>query len=97
VSNWVEFLPLALIILVFYLLVLRPARNRQKDFLATQDSLEAGKRVMLASGIFGDVAAVRDDEVDLVIAPTVTVTVARQAVARVITSEAAPTDEESTD
>lgn len=96
-SNWVEFLPLALIILVFYLLVLRPARNRQKDFLATQDSLDAGKRVMLASGIFGEVAAVRDDEVDLVIAPSVTVTVARQAVARVVTPEAAPTDEESTD
>jgi preprotein translocase subunit YajC len=97
VSNWVEFLPLALIILVFYLLVLRPARNRQKDFLKTQQSLATGSRVMLASGIFGDVAAVRDDEVDLTIAPSVTVTVARQAVARVVTPDTAPTDEESTD
>jgi preprotein translocase subunit YajC len=97
VSNWVEFLPLVLIILVFYLLVLRPARNRQKDFLRTQQSLSTGARVMLASGIYGDVADVRDDEVDLTIAPGVTITAARQAVAKVVTPASVPADEEPDD
>jgi preprotein translocase subunit YajC len=90
VSNWVDFLPLVLIVIVFYLLVLRPARNRQKEFVATQQALTAGTRVMLASGIFGELAAVRDDEVDLTVAPNVTVTVARQAVARVVTEPESP-------
>lgn len=95
-SNWVEFLPLVLIVLAFYLLVLRPARNRQKDFIATQQALTTGSRVMLASGIYGDVAVVRDDEIDLTVAPNVTVTVARQAVARIVDPTGGAATDEAT-
>jgi preprotein translocase subunit YajC len=95
--NWVQYVPLLLIIVAFWLLVLRPARNRQKDFMATQTALAPGARVMLASGIFGELVAVREEEVDIRVASDVVITAARQAVAKIVTPEAAQPDDESTD
>ena len=96
-QNWASYLPLVLIVIAFWLLVLRPARNRQKEFMATQNALEPGARVMLASGIFGELVAVRDDEVDIRVASDVVLTVARQAVAKIIVPQDAPPADESTD
>ena len=96
-SNWVQYLPLVLVVIAFWLLVLRPARNRQKEFMATQNALTAGSRVMLASGIFGELVSVRDDEVELRISPDVVVTVARQAVAKVVVPQDAPPASDPTD
>ena len=92
-SNWGSLIPLVLVVIAFWLLVLRPARNRQKDFMATQQALTPGSRVMLASGIFGELVSVGDDEVKLRVAPDVVVDVARQAVAKVVEPEGASDDE----
>jgi preprotein translocase subunit YajC len=97
VNNWVQYLPLLLVVFAFWLLVLRPARNRQRDFMATQNALTTGSRVMLASGIFGELVAVRDDEVEIRVASDVVLTVARQAVAKVIVPQDAPPADEPTD
>jgi preprotein translocase subunit YajC len=97
VNNWVQYLPLLLVVFAFWLLVLRPARNRQREFMTTQSSLESGVRVMLASGIFGELVAVHDDEVEIRVAPDVVLTVARQAVAKVIVPQDAPPADEPTD
>ncbi|MDQ3158456.1 MAG: preprotein translocase subunit YajC [Actinomycetota bacterium] len=86
-SNWVDYLPLVLLVLVFWFLILRPMRKRQQQFVATQKSIVAGSRVMLASGLFGDVISVDEETVELKISPETTVTVLRQAIARVIEPE----------
>lgn len=82
-----EILPLVLLVLVFWFLILRPMRKRQQQFVATQKSVTVGSRVMLASGIFGDVISVEDETVELKISPETTVTVLRQAIARVVAPE----------
>lgn len=82
-SDAFSIIPLLLLVVIFYLLVLRPARKRQREFVAIQESLRPGQRVMLASGIFGTITALRDDEADLEIAPGTVVTVNRHAVAKV--------------
>jgi preprotein translocase subunit YajC len=96
-QNWASYLPLVLIVIAFWFLVLRPARNRQKEFMTTQNALAPSARVMLASGIFGELVAVRDDEVDIRVAPDVVLTVARQAVAKIIVPQDAPPADDSTD
>ena len=96
-SNWASYLPLVLIVIAFWFLVLRPARNRQKEFMSTQNALTPGARVMLASGIFGELVAVRDEDVDIRVASDVVLTVARQAVAKIIVPQEAPAADESTD
>jgi preprotein translocase subunit YajC len=96
-DNWVQFLPLVLLVILFWLLVLRPARARQRDFAGLQDQLTPGLRVMLASGIHGELVSVGDDTIELRIAPQTVITVARKAVGLII--EPASTDvstEEST-
>lgn len=82
-----EILPLVLLVLVFWFLILRPMRKRQQQFVSTQKSVDVGARVMLASGIFGEVLSVGDETVELKISPETTVTVLRQAIARVIAPE----------
>ena len=79
-----SFLPLILIIVVFWFLVMRPQRKRQQELVSKQAGLQAGTEVMLGSGIFGRVVEVHDDSVSLEVAPGTTIRVAKQAVVRVI-------------
>ena len=80
-------LPFALIALVFWFLIFRPARKRQRETMQTQASLEVGVRVMLTSGIFGDVVSVGDSEVEVEIAPGTVISVHRQAIGKVVPPE----------
>ncbi len=89
-------LPLILIVLAFFFLVLRPARARQQAFLKVQSELAPGARVMIASGIFGEIVSVGDETIELRIAPDTVITVKRQAVAHVI-PDATPETETSTE
>lgn len=76
--------PLLLIVVAFWLLVIRPARKRQHDMNRVQSSVAPGSEVMLGSGIYGRVIAMRDDTLDLEVSPGTQVKVARQAVVRVV-------------
>lgn len=76
-------LPLLLVV-VFWLLVIRPARRRQQELAAAQSAAQPGSRVMLSSGLYGEVTAVGDTDISLQIAPKVIVTVNRQAIAKVV-------------
>jgi preprotein translocase subunit YajC len=78
---------LVLIVLVFWLLVVRPARNQQKKLRNTQASVQVGSQVMLGSGLFGTVTALGDDTLQIDLAPGTNVKVARQAVVRVVEDE----------
>ncbi len=81
--NPVDFIPLVLLVIVFWFLILRPMRKRQQQFIKTQQSIAPGSRVLLASGIFGDVVSLSEETLELKISPETTITVVRQAVARV--------------
>ncbi|RLV55397.1 preprotein translocase subunit YajC [Aeromicrobium phragmitis] len=89
----VDIIILLALLAVFFLLVLRPARQRQKQFQEVQTALEPGKRVMLTSGIHGTLVEVEDQTVDIEIAPGTVVTAARQAVAQVFTPLQDPADD----
>ena len=76
----VSLLPLVAIVLLFWLMVVRPASRRQKELARVQHSLQPGQRVMLSSGIFGTVRSLTDDRARLEVAPGVEVEVVRAAV-----------------
>jgi preprotein translocase subunit YajC len=76
-------LPLVLL-LVFYLLIIRPARNRARAQQRLQSELSPGLEVMTTSGLRARISAVEDDVVVLEIAPGVTTRWTKAAVARVI-------------
>ena len=86
-NGWESLLPLVLIVVVFWLLVVRPARNQQKKLARTQASVHVGTEVMLGSGLYGTVTALGDDTLQIDLAPGTNVKVARQAVVRVVEDE----------
>lgn len=103
-NDWASLLPFVLIVLVFWFLVVRPARRQQQKLAATQSAVSVGSEVMLGSGIYGTVSSVGDETLQLEIAPGTSVKVARQAVVRVLDAEEREThpepaqhDETSTD
>ncbi len=91
--------PLLLIVLAFWLLVIRPARKRQQEMSRIQNSVAIGSEVMLGSGIYGTVVSVGDDTLQLAVAPGTEIKVAKQAVVRVVdgTAHPGPAEEQSTD
>lgn len=91
----VSFLPLVLVILVFYFLIIRRSQNQRREVSATQAALAPGQEIMTTAGLFATVSAVEDDVVVLEVAPGVTCRYARGAVARIVTSpgDAATTSE----
>lgn len=86
-ESLASLLPFLLIIVVFWFLVIRPARNQQKKLADTQASIAVGSEVMLGSGFYGRVLEIGDETLQLELAPGTSVRVARQAVVRVITPE----------
>lgn len=77
-------LPILLIGVIFYLLILRPSRNRQKQQQQLLNALSPGAQIMTTAGMFGTVISVDDDEITLEVAPGVHVRMVKAAVARVI-------------
>jgi preprotein translocase subunit YajC len=94
VKDLAGFLPFVLIALVFWFLIVRPQRRRAQDLASTQAALGPGAEVMLGSGIFGTVASLDEETLQIEVAPGTVVKVARQAVVRVIDDPAGvdPTD-----
>lgn len=86
-------LPLLLLLGIFYLLILRPARNRQRQVAELQASLVVGQDVMTTSGLHGQIVELHDTDVVLEVAPGVRTRWARAAVAS-IAPDAAPAAEE---
>ncbi len=76
---------IALMVVAFYFLIMRPQRKRQQEVQRTLTALTPGQRVMLGSGVFGTVVAVGDKQVVLEVSPGSELTVLKQAVSRVVT------------
>ena len=86
-GSWASLIPLLLIVLAFWLLVLRPARLRQRQTNTLQRQLAVGNVVMLSSGVFGEVTALGEESIQLRVAPEVQITVHRHAVGRLLSEQ----------
>lgn len=77
-------LPLIILVVLFYVLVLRPAQRRQRQAQQTSSALEPGLEVMTTAGMLATVHSVSDKHVELEIAPGVIVRFVKAAIAKVI-------------
>lgn len=76
----IQMLPFVLMLGIFYFLVLRPMRTRQKKVRDFQASLKVGDRVITTSGIYGLITKIGDTSIKLQIADKITIEIARAAV-----------------
>jgi preprotein translocase subunit YajC len=89
-------LPLVLIIAVFYLLIIRPQRNRARQAQEMQSRLTPGQRVMTTAGLFATISAIEDDAIVLEISPGITSRWAKAAISRVLPADDGDTLDEDT-
>ncbi|MCC7033635.1 MAG: preprotein translocase subunit YajC [Acidobacteria bacterium] len=80
VSPWVQLVPFALVLGIFYFVILLPMKRRQKKVQEFLAALKVGDRVVTSGGIFGSVAKISDQSIQLQIAPNVRVDVSRAAI-----------------
>ena len=83
-----DLLLLAALAAFFWLIVVRPARQRREAQAALVASLAPGQRIMTSAGVFGTVVDVGDERVRVEVAPGVVLEMVAQAVAQVIDSPA---------
>jgi preprotein translocase subunit YajC len=86
-TSSTSFLPLLIIIVlfgVFYLAIIRPQRNRQRQTAQTQNQVMPGQRVRTTAGIYGTVVSGDDRDVVIEIAPGVNITMLRRGIMDVV-------------
>jgi len=76
-------IPYALIFVVFYFLMIRPTRQRQKEHAKLLDALRPGDKVICAGGIHATVVGVTDATVQVKIADQVRVDVEKASITTV--------------
>lgn len=75
---------------VFWLLLIRPQRRRQRAQDEMLSNLRVGDEIVTAGGLYGDINAIEGDEVYVEIADGVEVRLARRAVAGVMPDDDEP-------
>jgi preprotein translocase subunit YajC len=77
----IQFAPIILIAVIFYLLIFMPMRKRQKKVESMITALRNGDKVITNSGIYGVVAGVKEKTLILKIADQVKIEIAKNAIA----------------
>ena len=93
-SPWISFIPFALVLAIFYFVILLPMKRKQAKVQQFLESLKVGDRVVTTGGIYGQVTRLNEQTVQLQIADKVRIEVAKAAIGGyqgqepVVTSEA---------
>src|SRR5690554_1781280 len=85
-----SFLPLLLIVVVFYFFMIRPQMKRQKEIRNFRESLAKGDKVVTTGGIYGRIVEVKETYIVLEIAKEVQIKVDKNGIVKDM-SDATPT------
>jgi preprotein translocase subunit YajC len=80
-------IPLVLLLAFIWLLLIRPQRRRHIAQQAMLDRIEVGDEILTVGGVYATVEAVRDEELQVEIAPGTSVRLDKRAVAAVMAEE----------
>ena len=79
-NPWLQLIPFALILGIFYFVMVLPMRKRQQKVTAFLAALKVGDRVITTGGIFGSITRLSDLSVQLQVANNVRIEVSRAAI-----------------
>ena len=80
VSPWVQLIPFALVLGIFYFIILLPMRRRQKKVDEFLRSLKVGDKIITSGGLYGSITRLGDQSLQMQVADKVRVEIARSAV-----------------
>ncbi|HQZ38703.1 MAG: preprotein translocase subunit YajC [Acidobacteria bacterium] len=79
-NPWIQLIPFALVLAIFYFVILMPMKRRQKKVQEFLETLKVGDRVVTSGGMFGSIAKLSDQSIQLQVAPNVRIDVARSSI-----------------
>jgi preprotein translocase subunit YajC len=79
-SALVQLLPFALVLAIFYFIILLPMKRRQQKVADFLSSLKVGDQVVTSGGIYGTITRVGDQAIQVQIAERVRVDISRNAI-----------------
>lgn len=79
-ADWLSLLPMFGILIIFYLLLIRPQAKRAKEQKQMVEALQRGDEVITNGGILGQIINVSENYVVIEVAPTIEVTVLKSSV-----------------
>ena len=79
-SPWLQLVPFALVLAIFYFIILMPMKRKQQKVQEFLDGLKVGDKVITTGGIHGQITRLGDISVQVQIADRVRVEVARAAI-----------------
>ena len=86
---------LGFMIAIFYVLLIRPQKKRVEQHRALVNSVGLGDEVITIGGIYGTVAALRDEDIELEVAPGTKIRMSKSAIARRLTEDDESADDTS--
>ena len=79
-SALVQLMPFALVLAIFYFIILMPMKRRQQKVSAFLEGLKEGDKVVTSGGIYGTITKVGEQALQLQIADRVRIDVSRNAI-----------------
>ena len=82
--GWVQFLPIVGMVLIFWLLIIRPQMQRQKQHQAKIAAVKKGDQIVTAGGLLGKVIKVDDHYAEIEIAQGVRVKAVKSTIGDIV-------------
>jgi preprotein translocase subunit YajC len=79
-SPLIQIIPFVLILGIFYFIILLPTKRRQQKVQEFLNNLKVNDRVVLTSGIYGQITRLGEQSVQVQIADKIRIEVARAAI-----------------
>jgi preprotein translocase subunit YajC len=79
-NDFMSFLPMIIIFVLFYFMLIRPQMKQAKQHKAMIDALKVGDEVVTTGGVVGKVTKVNEGFVSVEIATNTVINVQRQAI-----------------
>ena len=83
-SNWTGMLMIVAMVAIFYFFMIRPQSKKQKEIKKAREAMKNGDRVVTAGGIHGKIKDIKDNSINIEVAPGVVIKVDKNSVYPVI-------------
>src|SRR3981189_17074 len=79
-SPWVQFVPFAIVLAIFYFIILLPMKRKQQKVTQFLETLKVNDRIVTTGGIYGQITRLGEQTVQVQIADKVRIEIAKAAV-----------------
>ena len=91
-SSFQMLVPMAIVFAIFYFMMIRPQRRRDKERKAMIANVKKGDRVLLTSGILGQITNIKDQALVVRIAENTKIEVVKAAISQVLENGETPSE-----